>query len=54
MKTTTRHFTHETLFNGKRFSRHLSLELARKEVKRACSRFAWSPESFEIRELEGA
>lgn len=54
MTKTRRHFTHETLFQGERWSRHLTFELAQKEVKRVCSRFGWSPESFEIRELKGA
>jgi len=54
MTTTTRRFTHETFFNGERWSRHGSYALAQKEIKRACSRFAWSPESFTIRELAGA
>lgn len=52
--TNTRRFTHETLLNGERWSRHGSYELAQKEIKKTCARFAWSPDSFTIRETEGA
>ena len=50
---TKRTYTHETLFNDERWSRHSSHELAQREIKKACARFAWSPDSFTIREIEG-
>lgn len=51
---TKRTYTHETLLNGERWSRHGSYALAQKEIKKACGRFAWSADSFTIREIKGA
>ena len=51
---TKRIYTHETLFNGERWSRHGSYALAQKEIKKTCTRFAWDADSFTIREIEGA
>ena len=48
---TKRTYTHNTLLNGEQWSRHGSYELAQKEIKRACARFAWKPESFTIVEV---
>lgn len=50
---TKRTYTHETVLNGDRWSRHGSYELAQKEIKKTCARFDWQVTNFSIREIQG-